>query len=490
MRSISIKLFVFLFLFGVVDLFSATYYIVGSTATLPDMSWGQFATQVINGNSFSNDTVVLTTDISVGNQMVGDDNNYFQGYFDGNNKKITVNISSNATNVGLFSRVGYVSGTSSSHIVHLTVDGTISGGSSSTNVGGFVGNAMSPFDFFRCTNLADVSGYSNVGGIVGGSTVGSTSIGGLVGLHFCVNQGSISGRSVGGIVGSFVSAGIIVGCKNSGTIIGAGETQLYMGGIVGYLLSGHATITNAVNIGRILSSNSQYAGGIVGYLNLIGGFVYCTNAGIVDGATTCVGGIIGYCANTQTDVANNININFVSRGSSSYYGSIIGLNNSVRIQDCYFDNQICPLGVGTSGVGYGRSTVQMLGNNLGSPISSSSTPAQLYPLPGCMTAYTDLHPIELLAMAPMYLMNNEKVNNITTFPFYVSNYNSSPPFVPSPPAQPIEYLYQWTSFSNGTIINVPASPSNNVTKNNIGQDTLIVKIGNEPYEKVVPVNAP
>ena len=51
-------------------------------------------------------------------------------------------------------------------------------------------------------------------------------------------------------------------------------------------------IERCVNIGHIQSGSFDIAGGIAGFL-FSGGIFLCTNAGIIDGANTATGGIVG-----------------------------------------------------------------------------------------------------------------------------------------------------------------------------------------------------
>ncbi|MCL2039267.1 MAG: hypothetical protein FWG85_02430, partial [Bacteroidetes bacterium] len=150
------------------------------------------ASNVNAGNSYLNVFFKLMSDIPTFTQMIGDDVNYFAGYFDGQNNKITVNINENATNVGLFSQVDGGS------IYNLIVDGSVVGGQQRENVGGFVGEFLSG-DISSCTNLADVTGLaynSSVGGIAG--AVGYNG-GGMIENN---NNGTITGgQYVAGIAG-------------------------------------------------------------------------------------------------------------------------------------------------------------------------------------------------------------------------------------------------------------------------------------------------
>jgi len=459
--------------------------------------------------------------------------NVFTGYFNGNGKKIVVGIRSNATNVGLFSELG-----NGGHINNLIIDSSVTGGLNSQNVGGLVG-LMSGGYIENITNLAEVTGespYSSVGGIAGRAE-------GYPVLSLCVNNGLVSGGlSIAGIVGTAfndtplsVFSLAIRDCRNAGTIqclqgLPAEYSPTHMAGIVGYSYgSGNILLHGGINIGRILSSSSEYAGGIAAYfISVVDGQLHThSNSGIVDGARLAVGGIVGWLSGVTLE--SSINTSWIEP-LALYSGAIVGYNVG-GVMRCYFDYQLCVLvgiGGGLTIGAVGLSTVDMLGNNLDprNPLAIWVLDGgfvfddNLYPRPFSNTTMN--HPINLLSAAPIYLQNNERVDFVTT-DFYVSNYESwgPPPFI----TQFIRpYWFQWGSFNDNFIpylhlphsvigyINVPFPspfpPTNTATINSTGgilmQDTLVVRLdydwlyrtnyngfySNDYYiifEKVVPV---
>jgi hypothetical protein len=486
------------FLFGTANIYSAIFSGGNGShnnpyqiSRLADME--ELADSVNNGvTTFRDEFFILTRNIDdTVTKMIGNDVYYFRGTFFGNHKKIVVNIVSNNNYVGLFSQLGagniggYLPG-----IVNLALEGTISGGTNSRFVGGFIGKVLSDYFLENCVNLSAVNGLgdnSSVGGIAGGAVSSSFIVGNF---NNCVNNGVITGKyAIGGIIGSVsaISSHIhIIVCKNAGTIQTNSNNPTYMGGIIGLFDGMHSVIHHAVNIGKILSRNSKYSGGIAGYLNSSNGgahVVTSLNAGLVDGGTNSVGGICGYISNGTID--NCINTNWVERGSGTASGSsgaIVGHNNVLfaAINVCYFDNQMCTLdaiGMGT-GTAMGLPTAQMLGNNLGWQFSSWNTHPQLYPNPD----YSN-HLISLLAAAPIQLRNNERLNNVTTSPFKVSNNYWYPNQIPYP------YRFRWNSI-NG-FVNIPTTFDDAFivgTGGILRQDTLRVILLNEPlYEKLVPI---
>ena len=434
--------------------------------------------------------------------MIGNDTHHFQGNFHGNGFKISVDIVDTAANIGLFSEI------SGGSVFNLIIDGSVTGLSGSQNVGGLAGIITGvPFiylDVLNCTNLAIVEGWgpsSSVGGIVGRAD-------GSIVFTNCTNNGHImGGNSVGGIVGTTLHSNyqpsfnllVLRDCKNSGLILGIEDVdQSYMGGIVGYS-SDNNLMYACVNIGQILGVNSSYVGGIVAYIDN-GSEVYSSsNSGIVDGGSIAVGGISGYVGD-DVIVKGCISTNWVDRGASLYFGSIVGDNNGI-VDSCYYDSQMSILGginnVDVLGSAEGRSTQLMISYNL-FPLLPQIHGAweftnNLYPRPYSSNLILE-HPVVLLSAAPIYLQNNERVNNVITN-FFVANYESwgPPPFIAQIDSP---YYFQWGSYDDNFVpylhrqhsvigyINVPFPspfpPTNTATINPTGgilqQDTLVVRL--------------
>ena len=456
-----IKVFKKVFMLVVFLLASASLYSQDTIRNAQD-----FADMVPNGS------YILMYDITV-TQMY---TQIFSGQFNGNNKKITVNINENVTNVGLFSQVA------GAHIGELTIDGYVVGGIQSENVGGFVGLIFTQqylSDFANCTNLADVTGESHTSSV--GGLVGATN--GHIMFLECANNGIITGGEyVGGIIGSCISNSshtIFHNSKNAGTIQGICENQHSMGGVIGYAYSSEM---RATNIGRIFSNNSLYAGGLAGYIE-VASIYLSINSGIVAGAIFSVGGIAGYINNQYLDGC--INTNWVDSGTAMHFGAIVGLSNIVSFTDCYYDNQMCVIGAvdnrdvpGTEG----RPTLLMIGRNLPIWYAQQNPYPQLYPSENTVS-YVVPHPIDLLAAAPIYPDPNPNIANMTQ-DFKVSNDYPVPPFLQLPYSHP----YIWRSV-NG-FINIPANSDDAFINPPFGilrQDTLRVILPGEPYVKDIPM---
>ena len=432
----------------------------------------------------------------------------FMGYLNGNDYRITVNLdytNSNEPNVGLFSKLSF-----GSLIRELIIDGYVIGGVNSVNVGGLVGLVTSGSVYF-VTNLADVTGLafnSSVGGIAG--KIASND---WIGFSALVNNGSIiGGQYVAGIVGFAYYTGredrITIRCsQNAGKIKSNNannvEFPTYMAGIVAYVFGTSVNLHDLVNIGQVLSSNANFAGGIIAYLESWGGnnaihtdCIYSfSNSGIVDGAKNFVGGVFGYINVSNGTVYGCINTNWVeptSNGLNS--GAIAGFNAGALIIACFYDEQMCVL---NNGIGVGLSTTQMLGNSL-QPLLSLGLGFwiyrnNLYPSPIDAWPGNINHPIALLSAAPIYLENNpatgivERLDEVSTSPFQVSNNYWFPNY--NPALHPYLFPYRWEGI-NG-YINIPTTFDDAFiigTGGILRQDSLRVRLINEPlYEKVVPI---
>lgn len=163
-------------------------------------------------------------------------------------------------------------------------------------IGGIVGFANDVITIKNCKNSGNIScisenQYQRVGGIIGSGNVNSSisdsinignisgtgnDCGGIVGYYKgtidkCVNKGNVETTTctVAGIVASFDGGetSILSNCYNTGDIsIADTSTSTYasMGGIVG-CLHDNVIVKNAYNIGKIISKNTNWTGGIAGH---------------------------------------------------------------------------------------------------------------------------------------------------------------------------------------------------------------------------------
>ena len=182
-------------------------------------------------------------------------------------------------------------------------------------LGGLFGDVAYAYD---CTNRAEVSGGSMIGGVAGvgnlfdscvneGSIRGEVYVGGIGGNIFylcnqCVNKGQVHAvfYTAGGIAGALDFSGVVINGKNEGTVY----AQERSAGIVGNAFP-VSYILNSLNSGSV-TGNETDLGGIVGQA----GFTYtkdnagpivrnCINIGTVGAEkgydnVKNIGGICGY----------------------------------------------------------------------------------------------------------------------------------------------------------------------------------------------------
>ena len=210
---------------------------------------------------------------------IGNNNNKYQGTFDGNNKTITnLYINASQLNVGLF---GY---TNEGTIKNLTFE-YANVTNTNSYAGVLVGNAFwrSTLQNIKISNTCQIKGGNNTGGIAGyldgnayncvncATVQGIKYIGGLCGFYrisrtgnsmtACANYGNVTASSlgVGGLVGYFDS-GTIQDCANYGGVKGTN----YIAGMAGSVNNGK--IQNVFSYGNISVTNkTQNVGMVFGY---------------------------------------------------------------------------------------------------------------------------------------------------------------------------------------------------------------------------------
>ena len=218
---------------------------------------------------------------------------------------VNVTVNGNDNVGGLF---GYTKDITLSNITHTT---SVNGAGS---VGGFVGYLEGKAIIAQCVNNGTITatGTSGIGGFVGSMKAGST-----LDATNCTNNASVSNpnaNGAGGIVGYMQSGDSIlsvIGCKNTGAIVGARNA----GGIGGRLETTRdgtgadeypisVLLSNCYNSGQITADKNGTVGGIAGYLfgnkntsNIVALLTYCYSNGAIKSSTTDanpnIGGIVG-----------------------------------------------------------------------------------------------------------------------------------------------------------------------------------------------------
>ena len=148
---------------------------------------------------------------------------------------------------------------------------------------------------------------------------------------------------VGGVVG--YNEGTVESCYNMGTVSG----DSYVGGVVGY---NRGTVESCYNTGSV--SGNSYVGGVVGTNR--GTVENCYNTGTVSGASQ-VGGVVG--SNDAGTVQNCYNTGSVN-GSRYYTGGVIGLNIGGTTENCYNTGTVSGIESvgGVVGYNYNRGTTK------------------------------------------------------------------------------------------------------------------------------------
>ena len=248
-----------------------------------------------NRHAKMDDSAKLMADITVNQDMRLDENqlhvwnpigNYagysgsrpYEGTFDGDGHSITGLYipGSDAKNAAFCGYLG-----EGGVIRNLTIDGVVKNERSRNQyVAGIAGTCKGLIA--GCVNLAEISGGSYVGGIVGSADKTCR-------IENSVNQGSVtaSAERAGGICGVLYAEGsqAVSGCCNFGKV----QAKGFAGGITGDFYSG-AGIVNTYNRGEVISQG--ISGGIAGNFRS-GTMNHVYHAGTVKGAQNGTGSIAG-----------------------------------------------------------------------------------------------------------------------------------------------------------------------------------------------------
>ncbi len=266
----------------------------------------------------------LTADIDLTKTTGGYTPSVFKGHLDGQNKTVNVAIATTSDYAGLFTKLGglftvknlVITGSVS---VQYNIGGGLAGGIDTATVTS--GSVLK-----NITNKANITGRDKLGGIIGdmsgswaitaselyneGSITGAyyqpDCVGGIFGhmskvsLTQAANHGSVTGyTNVGGIIGYSAQDNNISKCYNTASVTATGGDA---GGIVGVTVN-NPTFTNCYNIGTVTATN---AGGIVGMANAWVTISHCYDMGNQSIVAANAAGNIGasncyYVASSETD---------------------------------------------------------------------------------------------------------------------------------------------------------------------------------------------
>jgi len=290
-------------------------------------------------------TVTVATGTELGAYTLG---NPFAGVFDGDGHTIS-NLSLEDANGGV-ALFAYSSGT----IQNLTVTGDVTGNHFTAGVvalgsgvienvtnqvsvygegnciGGIVADAVGDLTITGCFNEGKISNGAadsarstgRVAGIVGRIESGYTAS-----ITECANLASVTGyQYVGGIIGGSFGKVTIDACYNSGKITGISFGKVYLGGIAGKLESG--TISNCYNTGDLY--DAHWSGG---HIRAVGGIVGCEENHTLGTAVT-------NCYNTGTMTFNTSNMisgsNYIHMTGNISGGNNASDSNTMSYENCFY----------------------------------------------------------------------------------------------------------------------------------------------------------
>lgn len=204
--------------------------------------------------------------------------------------------------------------------------------SSSNYVGGLIGYISATYTITSCSARGSVSGFDDVGGLIGNSATYNSEI------EECSAENTIvEGRNkVGGFVGS--NTGKIILSYATGDVTG---TDNCTGGFVGLNDGAQANISQCYATGDVTSAGLNYTGGFVGSLEN-GKIENCYARGRVTGMNN-VGGFAGQILNGTTvefcyATGGNTEEGVSSTNGSLNIGGFYGYHISATVTSCLFDS--------------------------------------------------------------------------------------------------------------------------------------------------------
>ncbi len=205
--------------------------------------------------------------------------------------------------------------------------------------------------FYNLSIDGIIIGAKNTGSILGYSTSST--------FTNCYSEATVTGTQyVGGIIGYAGNATkVYTNCYNAGTVT---ATSTYVGGVVGQFDNTNqysSKLVNCYNIGTVQNTSANYAGGVVGGVNSYASLEGCYNAGTVTGKSY-VGGVCAYMNTGSTvDGCYNAEAGTVYGSGSDIGGVLGGMNSTCTAKNSYNDGKVEGAVSYTGGVvGYANST--------------------------------------------------------------------------------------------------------------------------------------
>ncbi len=245
----------------------------------------------------------------------------FRGVLDGAGRSIkNVSMSSSTYGVGLFAALQ--NATVSNLIIHGDFVTTNTGTTTTMAAGALAITTIDTVMLRNLTNSSSVSGFANVGGLVGYAQ-------NLISFESVRNDGTVRGESVsvGGLIGLMAATPRILGSSNTGAVFGITR----VGGLIGNLPGVNAEIVDSSNSGTV-TGTVQFVGGLVGHAQGNGVLVMSSsNTGRVDGGANA-GGLLGHCGGVcSAHGASNTG----QISASEKAGGLVGFGITVSIYDSF-----------------------------------------------------------------------------------------------------------------------------------------------------------
>lgn len=215
------------------------------------------------GNTLESDYTEITNCTNTGKIIETTGSDFYTAGIVANNKETTI---TSCTNNGRVEgkMAGGIAGISTGRIVacqNTAIVSNLNEKSDNTEVAGGIAGILENNTMENCKNTGDISGLTNVGGLVG-KNKGDITVARNDGI-ISKNSESVAGRAyIGGIAGSNLTKASITNSKNYGNISSEADNLVALGGICGIMYTGSAIETsenhgNLSGIAKIITPNED-----------------------------------------------------------------------------------------------------------------------------------------------------------------------------------------------------------------------------------------
>ena len=175
------------------------------------------------------------------------------------------------------SLVGHLDSSTGASVMNCYSTVNIKVNGENVSIGGLIGSTTGSVSIADCYNGGSVRSHNPNGAVQAGGIIGSATVDRLT-VTDCYNTGSMEATSgnrsiLGGILGYLRGSIIMDGSFNTGDLSSqAGSAYSNMGGLIGYA-RGDAEIDDCHNSGSIKGNHYVQAGGLVGYILILGDLI-------------------------------------------------------------------------------------------------------------------------------------------------------------------------------------------------------------------------